>query len=419
MSVATAARPTLAVWKFASCDGCQLSLLDLEPELLALRERRAHRPLHRDDARPRRGTLRRLAGRGLITTEEDVERIKSVRAFALPRDDRRVRRDGRDSSAAQLRRARALRRDGLRPPRVPGFTRHLDPRRRRTWRSTTSCTAARSTATSCSKSSSPSSPTAAPSLRTLGMPGVQGPRAPSAWLVHGPGALSRPGDAGGLRRPVPLARAGLLWLLWARARAPTPTRSSTGCAAGAFADDRADATAPDLQRRRRRRFATARPTRRPRSTLASPASLREGDTGDARHQTNRTVSAEGVARVEGEGSLRVVVQRRTRQRRLARYLRATALLRGDARGPALQRSPRHHGEDLWNLSGRLPDVGVPGDGRRLAASNVSDAWRRCADCCTAVSGSRATRCTSTCCTRPDFLGCQDAVELAERDPGGH
>jgi len=23
-------RPRLAVWKFASCDGCQLSLLDLE-----------------------------------------------------------------------------------------------------------------------------------------------------------------------------------------------------------------------------------------------------------------------------------------------------------------------------------------------------------------------------------------------------
>ena len=28
--------PKLAVWKFASCDGCQLSLLDLEDELLAI-----------------------------------------------------------------------------------------------------------------------------------------------------------------------------------------------------------------------------------------------------------------------------------------------------------------------------------------------------------------------------------------------
>ena len=29
-------RPSLAVWKFASCDGCQLSLLDCEDELLAV-----------------------------------------------------------------------------------------------------------------------------------------------------------------------------------------------------------------------------------------------------------------------------------------------------------------------------------------------------------------------------------------------
>jgi len=38
------ARPTLAVWKFASCDGCQLTLLDCEDELLAVagRVRIAH-----------------------------------------------------------------------------------------------------------------------------------------------------------------------------------------------------------------------------------------------------------------------------------------------------------------------------------------------------------------------------------------
>ena len=33
---ASAARPTVAVWKFASCDGCQLSILDCEEELLKL-----------------------------------------------------------------------------------------------------------------------------------------------------------------------------------------------------------------------------------------------------------------------------------------------------------------------------------------------------------------------------------------------
>ena len=35
----TTGPPTLAVWKFASCDGCQLSILDCEDELLELAER--------------------------------------------------------------------------------------------------------------------------------------------------------------------------------------------------------------------------------------------------------------------------------------------------------------------------------------------------------------------------------------------
>lgn len=31
-------RPRLAVWKFASCDGCQLTMLDCEDELLGIAE---------------------------------------------------------------------------------------------------------------------------------------------------------------------------------------------------------------------------------------------------------------------------------------------------------------------------------------------------------------------------------------------
>ncbi len=38
MTAPARSKPKLAVWKFASCDGCQLSLLDLEDELLALAE---------------------------------------------------------------------------------------------------------------------------------------------------------------------------------------------------------------------------------------------------------------------------------------------------------------------------------------------------------------------------------------------
>ena len=36
MKTSTHPKPKIAVWKFASCDGCQLSLLDCEDELLAL-----------------------------------------------------------------------------------------------------------------------------------------------------------------------------------------------------------------------------------------------------------------------------------------------------------------------------------------------------------------------------------------------
>ena len=39
--------PTLAVWKFASCDGCQLTLLDCEDELLTLASRGPDRALPR------------------------------------------------------------------------------------------------------------------------------------------------------------------------------------------------------------------------------------------------------------------------------------------------------------------------------------------------------------------------------------
>lgn len=36
MAVTTGKRPKLAVWKFSSCDGCQLQLLDLEDHLLEI-----------------------------------------------------------------------------------------------------------------------------------------------------------------------------------------------------------------------------------------------------------------------------------------------------------------------------------------------------------------------------------------------
>jgi len=73
-------RPSLAVFKFASCDGCQLSLLDCEDELLALAGavRIAHfAEMTRANVE---GPYDLSLVEGSITTSADVERIRAVRA---------------------------------------------------------------------------------------------------------------------------------------------------------------------------------------------------------------------------------------------------------------------------------------------------------------------------------------------------
>jgi sulfhydrogenase subunit delta len=72
-------RPKLAVWKFASCDGCQLSLLDCEDELLALSE--AVEVAHFVEASRAvvKGPYDLSLVEGSITTSSDAERIREVR----------------------------------------------------------------------------------------------------------------------------------------------------------------------------------------------------------------------------------------------------------------------------------------------------------------------------------------------------
>jgi sulfhydrogenase subunit delta len=74
-----AGRPTLAVWKFASCDGCQLTLLNCEDELLTVAG-------EIDIAYFPEATRAAVAGpydlslvEGSITTPGDAERIHEVR----------------------------------------------------------------------------------------------------------------------------------------------------------------------------------------------------------------------------------------------------------------------------------------------------------------------------------------------------
>jgi coenzyme F420-reducing hydrogenase gamma subunit len=67
------------VWKFASCDGCQLSLLDCEDELLAVAEALDIAYFPEATRAPIRGHYDLSLVEGSITTPHDAERIHDVR----------------------------------------------------------------------------------------------------------------------------------------------------------------------------------------------------------------------------------------------------------------------------------------------------------------------------------------------------
>lgn len=71
--------PKLAVWKFASCDGCQLSLLDCEDELLAFTEIITISHFLEASKISEEGPYDISLVEGSITTEKDKERIQEVR----------------------------------------------------------------------------------------------------------------------------------------------------------------------------------------------------------------------------------------------------------------------------------------------------------------------------------------------------
>jgi sulfhydrogenase subunit delta len=72
-------RPKLAVWKFASCDGCQLSLLDCEDELLAVAEAVEIAYFREATRAAVKGPYDLSLVEGSITTPHDEERIHAVR----------------------------------------------------------------------------------------------------------------------------------------------------------------------------------------------------------------------------------------------------------------------------------------------------------------------------------------------------
>jgi coenzyme F420-reducing hydrogenase gamma subunit len=74
-----AGKPRLAVFKFASCDGCQLSLLDAEDELLAIAGAVEIAYFLEASSRVLPGPYDVTLVEGSITTPHDAERIREVR----------------------------------------------------------------------------------------------------------------------------------------------------------------------------------------------------------------------------------------------------------------------------------------------------------------------------------------------------
>jgi sulfhydrogenase subunit delta len=76
------ARAKLAVWKFASCDGCQLSLLDCEDELLTVAGAVEIAHFAEASSAFARGPFDLSLVEGSITTAHDAERIRDVRRMS-------------------------------------------------------------------------------------------------------------------------------------------------------------------------------------------------------------------------------------------------------------------------------------------------------------------------------------------------
>jgi sulfhydrogenase subunit delta len=73
-------RPTLAVWKFASCDGCQLTLLDCEDELLDIAAALDIRMFLEAGPNDELDHYDISFVEGSITTAHDADRIRDIRS---------------------------------------------------------------------------------------------------------------------------------------------------------------------------------------------------------------------------------------------------------------------------------------------------------------------------------------------------
>ena len=78
----SAPRPTIAVFKFSSCDGCQLQLLNMEDEILDLAQAVDIAYFLEATSEMRPGPYDVALVEGSVTTPHEIERIKEIRREA-------------------------------------------------------------------------------------------------------------------------------------------------------------------------------------------------------------------------------------------------------------------------------------------------------------------------------------------------
>jgi sulfhydrogenase subunit delta len=78
----TVRKPKMAVWKFASCDGCQLTMLNCEAELLAIAGKVEIAYFMEATSAVIKGPYDLSLVEGSVTTAEDAERIRRIRQMS-------------------------------------------------------------------------------------------------------------------------------------------------------------------------------------------------------------------------------------------------------------------------------------------------------------------------------------------------
>jgi coenzyme F420-reducing hydrogenase gamma subunit len=199
-------KPRLGVWKFASCDGCQLTILDCEDELLAIVDAVDIAYFPEATRGEVHGTYDLSLVEGSITTPHDAKRIIDVR-----RRSRALITIGACATAGGIQALRNFSdvRDYMsvvyaRPDYIETLT--------------TSTPIADHVAVDFELRGCPISKRQLVEVISA-FPGAQrvhGVQAERQCLRDGGAwrALPRSGDPCGLRRPLPVLRSRLLWLLW-------------------------------------------------------------------------------------------------------------------------------------------------------------------------------------------------------------